>query len=601
MNHKEIKRRFIEFFTSRAHLEIPNSSLVPDYDPTLLLTNSGMAPLKPYFLGQAEPPSRRLVNVQRCVRTTDIQSVGDIHHLTFFEMLGNWSIGDPKAADGVGSASYFKKEAIQFAWDLLEEFGLDRQRVWVGVFGGDPNWSVVPPDDESAKAWSQVGVPDNRILKLPTKDSFWFSEPTGPCGPNTDVLYDLGREFSCGKATCGPSCDCGRFLEIWNAGVFMMYNRQADGSFQNLPAKSVDAGAGLERFALVLQKVHNLYETDVFKDLVAQIVSLAEVGRQHPDQRSVRVIADHLRAATFLAADGVIPSNTERGYVLRRLLRRAVLHGLLLDISGYFVGLLAEKVIEQFGDVYSHLESRRTETLQVLEDEEKVFGLTLKRGLREFGKIAQNEASVSQGVFSGEAAFHLYDSYGLPLELTEELAGQKGWQVDVAQFEKSLGEQKSRSKQSRHREGYDPSKIRAAHTAAHLLNAALRQVLGTDLHQMGQKISEDKFTHDFNFPRKLTGDEVRRVEELVRQKIAEDLPVTMEETTYAKALAEGAEALFEEKYKSVGQVTLYRIGDFSRELCGGPHLSSTGQIKEFKITKEEAVSQGARRIKALVE
>jgi len=601
MSHTEIRRRFIEFFVNRGHLEIPSSSLVPEYDPTLLLTNSGMAPLKPYFLGQANPPARRLVNVQRCVRTRDIESVGDIHHLTFFEMLGNWSIGDPQSPNGIGSSGYFKKEAIQFAWDLLEEFEIDRKRIWVGVFGGDPRWPAISPDEESAKAWADLGLPRERILRLPTADSFWFSGPVGPCGPNTDILYDLGAEFACERLDCGPTCDCGRFLEIWNAGVFMMYNREGENEFKTLPAKSVDAGAGLERFALVLQKAGNIYETDIFKDLVSAINDLAEVGQSRADQRSVRIIADHIRAATFLSSDGVSPSNTQRGYVLRRLLRRAVLHGLLLNISGYFTNLLSEKVIDQFGEVYPNLQTNRNEILQSLENEEKVFGATLKKGLQEFNKMSQRDGNIVDGVFSGEAAFRLYDSLGFPLELTKELAGKKNLTVDEVGFEKLLEGQKKQSRESRVEEGFDPSKTKTAHTAAHLLNAALKKVLGDSVHQMGQKISEKKFTHDFNFPRKMTSEEILATEELVNQKIDENLPVSVEETTYEKALNIGAEALFTEKYSWVDKVTLYSIGNFSKELCGGPHVQSTGELKRFKIIKEEAVSSGIRRIKATVE
>ncbi|MDZ7586563.1 MAG: alanine--tRNA ligase-related protein, partial [Patescibacteria group bacterium] len=313
MDHKEIRRKFIEFFVDRGHLEVPSSSLVPDYDPTVLLTNSGMAPLKSYFLGLAKPPSRKITNVQRCVRTNDIESVGDIHHLTFFEMMGNWSIGDSEALGGIGPSGYFKKEAINFAWDLLSEFGIDKTRIWAGVFGGDSNWPNVPCDEESFSVWKNL-LPQERILKLPSKDSFWFSGHLGPCGPNTDILYDLGPEHACGKPDCGPNCDCGRFLEIWNAGVFMMYNRLPDGSFETLSAKSVDAGAGLERFAMVLQGVGSVYETDIFKGLMEDINALAEV-RHTVDQRSVRIIADHTRAVTFLASDGVTPSNTQQGYV----------------------------------------------------------------------------------------------------------------------------------------------------------------------------------------------------------------------------------------------------------------------------------------------
>lgn len=600
MTHKEIRRTFINFFVRKGHLEIPQSSLVPDYDPTLLLTNSGMAPLKPYFLGLSEPPSRRLTNIQRCLRTTDVESVGDIHHLTFFEMMGNWSIGDPQAPDGVGARGYFKAEAIQFAWELLEEFGIDRSRVFAGVFGGDPAWPKIPPDEESYDVWKAI-LPEERIIKLPSQDSFWFSGPVGPCGPNTDILYDLGPSQSCGQATCGPTCGCGRFLEIWNAGVFMMYNRKGENEFETLPARSVDAGAGLERFALILQKVKNIYETDLFQNIVSIITAIAEVGSTKNDSASVRVIADHVRAATFLAADGVIPGNVERGYVLRRLIRRAIIHALKLNISGYFLNEVAQGVIEEFADAYPHLNAQKTEILKVLEDEERDYGLTLRRGLTEYHKLLKDPQNVADQVFSGAAAFRLFDSYGFPLDLTADLCRQKNLSVDKIAFEDLLQEQKGRSRQNRPSEDYEPAKIKTAHTAAHLLNAALGQILGAGVHQMGQRIRVRKFSHDFNFPRKLNESEKIRIEELVNQKIAEDLPVISRQTTFEQAKREGAQALFEEKYATVDKVTLYEIGTFSRELCGGPHAASTGELKRFKIVKEEAVASGIRRIKGVVD
>ncbi len=600
MTHKEIRRTFINFFVRKGHLEIPQSSLVPDYDPTLLLTNSGMAPLKPYFLGLAEPPSRRLTNIQRCLRTSDIESVGDIHHLTFFEMMGNWSIGDAQAPDGVGSRGYFKREAIQFAWELLEEFGMDQSRIFAGVFGGDPDWPKIPPDTESFRAWREI-LPEEKILKLPSQDSFWFSGTVGPCGPNTDILYDLGPSQSCGKPTCGPTCSCGRFLEIWNAGVFMMYNRKGENEFEKLVARSVDAGAGLERFALVLQKVKNIYETDLFQNIISIITAIAEVGSAKGNLSSVRVIADHVRAATFLAADGVTPGNVERGYVLRRLIRRAIVHAATLKISGYFLNEVAQGVIEEFAEPYPFLSAQKTEVLKVLSDEERDYGLTLRRGLTEYHKLVGDPQNVRGQVFSGAAAFRLFDSYGFPLEMTVDLSQQKNLSVDRITFETLLQEQKGRSRQSRPSEVYEPAKIKTAHTAAHLLNAALQKILGAEVHQMGQNIRIKKFSHDFNFKRKLNESERAQIEELVNQKIAEDLPVVSRETTFSEAKREGAQALFEEKYKAVDRVTLYEIGTFSRELCGGPHVASTGELKRFKIVKEEAVASGIRRIKGVVD
>lgn len=585
---------------------MPSASLIPEYDPTLLLTNSGMAPLKPYFLGQKNPPSLRLTDVQKCVRTDDIDEVGDIHHLTFFEMLGNWSIGQiGKPFGKEGRGPYFKKEACEFALELLREFGIDQGKLYFGVFGGDSGMSSVPPDNETRQIWLDLGIRSERILGLPLKDSFWFSGPQGPCGPNTDVLYDLGPEFGCGRADCGPTHDCGRFLEIWNAGVFMTYERKADGSLESLPIKSVDAGAGLERFAMVLQGGKSAYDTDLFKPLISEIESLAKITAERVNERSVRIIADHVRASTFLASDGLVPSNVEAGYVMRRLIRRAIAHGHLLGIEGYFVSELSETVVNEFQEAYPNLAQTHSVIHELLEDEEKKFGDVLKRGMAELDKYLRKNPNKKVG---GDFAFRLYDSLGFPVDLTVDLAKAKGFDVDVAAFEENLARQKDRSRDARAATAYDPEKIKTAHTAAHLLNAALKKILGLEVHQMGQKISEKSFRHDFNFSRKLTDVELAKVEELVNRAIAQNLPVECLTTSFEEARSQGAEALFEEKYQSVDRVTLYRIGPekttgeyFSKELCGGPHAHYTGELKRFKIVKEEAVSSGVRRIRGEVE
>lgn len=604
--HNEIRNKFLEFFEKRGHLRLPSASLVPEYDPTLLLTNSGMAPLKPYFLGQKNPPGRRLTNIQKCVRTDDIDVVGDIHHLTFFEMMGNWSIGEPgKPFMKDGDGPYFKKEACEFAFELLKEFGVDQNRLYFGVFSGDSTLLKVPADEETKDAWISLGVSEDHLVDLSAKDSFWFSGPQGPCGPNTDVLYDLGTEYACGKPTCGPTCDCGRFLEIWNAGVFMSYDRKADGSLEELPFKSVDAGAGLERFAAVLQKGKSVYDTDIFSPLISQIKSLAKVSPDESLERSVRIIADHIRAATFLASDGLVPSNVEAGYVMRRLIRRAVAHGHLLGIGGYFISELSETVVDGFQEAYPNLAQTHSVIHQILEDEEKKFGSVLKKGL---GELEKYFSKSPQKIVGGDFAFRLFDSLGFPIDLTVDLAKAKGFEVDAKSFEENLLKQKDRSREARHNVAYDPEKIKTAHTAAHLLNTALKKVLGAEIHQMGQKISEKSFRHDFNFGRKLTEEEITKVEDIVNGAIKDNLSVACFETSFEEAKMDGAEALFEEKYQSVDKVTIYKIGPektggqyFSRELCGGPHASSTGELKRFKIVKEEAVSSGVRRIKGEVE
>jgi alanyl-tRNA synthetase len=605
-SHDEIRNKFLEFFEKRGHFRLPSSSLIPEYDPTLLLTNSGMAPLKPYFLGQKTPPSFRLVNVQKCVRTGDIDAVGDIHHLTFFEMMGNWSIGSSAEPFGrEGRGPYFKKEACEFAFELLNEFGINQDKLYFGIFAGDPEMPGVPSDDETKNAWLSLGVSKDRIVALSGKDSFWFSGQSGPCGPNTDVLYDLGREYACGKSTCGPTCDCGRFLEIWNAGVFMTYERKADGTLTELPFRSVDAGAGLERFAAVLQGGKSVYDTDIFRTLISEIESLAKITAGEVNQRSVRIIADHVRAATFLASDGLLPSNVEAGYVMRRLIRRAVAHGQLLGIKGYFVSGLSEAVVEQFQDVYLNLAQAHSVIHEVLEDEEKRFGGVLKMGISELNKYFQK---ITDKIVDGDFSFKLFDSLGFPIDLTVDIARTKGFIVDIPAYERNLSEQKNRSREARQSLAYDPEKIKTAHTAAHLLNSALKTILGTDVHQMGQKIGEKSLRHDFNFLRKLTPEELQKVEGLVNNAISQNLPVTRVETSFEQAKSEGAEALFEEKYQSIDEVTLYKIGPekatgdyFSKELCGGPHVFATGELKRFKIIKEEAVSAGVRRIRGEVE
>lgn len=606
LSHLEIRQKFLDFFVKRGHYKLPSASLIPEYDPTLLLTNSGMAPLKPFFLGVKKPPAARLTNVQKCLRTGDIESVGDIHHLTFFEMMGNWSVGGPGFSDfkKEGDGPYFKAQACELALALLQDFGLEMDKLYFGTFGGDPSLPGLTADEETHRAWRALGAAENRILNLPLSDSFWFSGPTGPCGPNTDVIYDLGQDSGCGRDSCSPTHDCGRFLEIWNAGVFMMYNRKADRSLEELPLKSVDAGAGLERFALVLEGAKSVYETDLFRALVEEIKSLSSIRPGPVDERSVRIVADHVRAATFLAGDGLLPSNVEAGYVLRRLVRRAATHGRLLGIEGYFLSGLSEIVVENFQEVYPSLAQTHVVIHQVLEDEERKFGqsASLKKAIGDINKDVEKS-----GRISGQTAFVAATVYGLPIELTREIARSMAVDVDEIEFQKLFEEHQKISRTARGVETYEPEQIKTAHTAAHLLNAALKKVLGREVHQMGQKIGAKEFRHDFNFGRPLTNLELEEISARVNEAIRLDLPVIKEETTFEKARAEGAEAQFEEKYRSLDRVTLYKIGPwpethgyFSAELCGGPHASATGELKRFRILREEAVKNGVRRIRGVV-
>ena len=507
MTSQEIRKRFLDYFVRRDHLLIEQSSLVPEYDPTLLFTNSGMAPLKPYFLGVKPPPSERLVNIQRCLRTEDLDNIGDSSHHTFFQMLGSWSIG-----------GYGKREAVELAFGLLtskeEGFGFKVEDLYATVFSGDKN---LPADSETANFWKEAGLPEKNIIERPFKDNFWVSGPTGPCGPCTEVLFDRGESLSCGE-NCGPECECGRFLEIWNAGVFMQYNRKAEGVYDKLPFLSVDTGAGLERLASVLQNKKSNYETDQFFPIIKLLEVISTNKYESPDiVRNLRIIADHLRASVFLAADGVTPSNTERGYVLRKLLRRAIESGLLLEINGYFVRSVAEKIIEMYRNDFPHLDASSDTVIRVLEDEEKIFALTLSRGKRyleskakkldlKYSTMAVSMSGASQA--AGEIAFTSFDEQGLPRSISEEFFKNyfksEGAELKYIDFnlayETRLKKQQEQARLANKKESYEPEKIKTAHTGAHLLNAALRSVLGKDLHQPAKRFRQNQSVTISTFP-----------------------------------------------------------------------------------------------------
>ncbi len=588
MTSEQIRKTFLDFFKQRDHIEIPSSSLVPERDPTLLFVNSGMAPLKDYFLGLRQPPAERLCNIQRCLRTVDIDKVGPSRAtLSFFEMMGTWSIGD-----------YFSQIAIKLAWQLLtEEFGFEEKRLWATVFAGNNELSK---DTDSINYWQEAGIPKERIVELPVEDNLWVSGPVGPFGPCTEIYYDRGEEFGCGNADCKPGCDCDRFLELWNPGVFMLYNRKEDGSFEKLPVKSVDTGAGLERFATVLQNKDSVFEIDLLAPIYEVVDSLVEVG-EHPDiEASKRVITDHARAITFLIADGVVPSNKDRGYVLRRIIRRAYRHGKLLEIGGEFLSQPVAKVVEVMRSEYPHLDENLLQIKKIVKEEERSFEQTLSRGLKELVSRLE-ELGDDAEVLPGEVAFELYDTYGFPFDLTVEIAGESGLKVDNQGFKEEMEKQKQRSRAAQKDKSFSPEEIAPLHTATHLMNEALRRVLGADVHQAGQNLTPERLRFDFTFDRKLTEGEVKEIESLVNEQIKKDLPVKCKETTFEKAVAEGAEALFEEKYKQADRVTLYSVGDFSKELCAGPHVEQTGELGEFKIIKQESVGSGVRRIKAVLQ
>jgi alanyl-tRNA synthetase len=574
MTHLEIRRIFTDFFISKGHKLVPSSSLVPEDDPSVLLTTAGMQQFKPYLAGEKDIlkdfGTRRLTSIQKAFRTVDIDEVGDQSHLTFFEMLGNFSIGD-----------YQKREAIEFAWELLtERFKIDPKRLYATVFEGE---GTVPEDTEAAQIWREVAGSGIRIEKYSRADNFWGpTGHSGPCGPCSEIMYIFAD---------------GTELELWNL-VFMEFFQDETGNLQPLKQKNIDTGMGLERLAWVLQGKASIFEADLFAPLIKIGEELAQVGRRKQDIASLRILADHARAAAFLAADGVVPSNTERGYVLRRVIRRAVRHGQLLDINGLFLNQLVEKVIEMYGGIYHNLRENQNTILEIVEGEERKFGQTLKRGLKELEKRFKGQGSDSK--ITGEQAFELYDTYGFPLDLTKEIAKERGFSVDTNGFERALKEQQERSRQAaKFKEPELGPAVAANHTATHLLNQALREVLGPDVHQAGQDLTAERLRFDFTFDRKLTEEELARVEGIVNEWVKKDVPVEVVETTYEEAVKEGAQALFTEKYENVDRVTMYKIDDFSKELCGGPHVGSTGEIKNFKITRQDNVGQGVRRIYAV--
>ncbi|MBI4149693.1 alanine--tRNA ligase [Candidatus Woesearchaeota archaeon] len=581
MQAAALKKKYLEFFRSKQHAAIPSASLIPEHDPTVLFTTAGMHPLVPYLMGQPHPRGKRLASVQKCIRTGDIDAVGDAFHLTFFEMLGNWSLGD-----------YFKKEAIQWSYEFLTGkpwLGMDKNRLFITCFKGDKD---APKDAESAKLWEAAGIPKSHIFFLPKEDNWWGpAGETGPCGPDTEMFYDTGRE-KCGKG-CKPGCGCSKYFEIWN-DVFMQYEKTKDGSYLSLTQKNVDTGMGVERTAAVLQGKPSVYEIETFQPIIAAI----RKQEKKANERSTRIIADHVRAAAFILGDQrhVSPSNIDQGYVLRRLIRRAIRHGLLLGIEHEFLSQLADMVVDMHGEDYPELRNNKEFIRAELIKEDQRFRQTLLKGLQKFSSFAGN--------LSGADAFLLFQSYGFPMEMTVELAQEKGMSVDTAGFQEEFQKHQQLSRQGaekRFKGGLADASAETIklHTATHLLNEALRKVIGKSIVQKGSNITADRLRFDFNLDRKLTAEELRKVEELVNKKIKEALPVRREEMTFKEALAKGAQAEFQAKYEE--QVSVYSIGDFSREICGGPHVQNTSELGTFKIIKEEGVAAGVRRIKAVVK
>jgi alanyl-tRNA synthetase len=578
---------YLEFFQKKGHKYITNASLIPENDPTALFTSAGMHPLIPYLLGQKHPSGRKLVNVQKCLRTSDIDEVGDSFHLSLFEMLGNWSLGD-----------YFKEESIPWSYEFLtskEWLNIDEEKLSVTVFAGDEK---IPRDTESARIWEGLGIPKGRIFYLPRKDNWWGPiGSTGPCGPDTEIFYDTGKE-PCGSE-CKPGCSCGKYNEIWN-NVFMEYNKTPDGEYALLEQKNVDTGMGVERTVAVLQKKDNVYEIEIFAPLVNGIKKLSAIEIISENQiRSVRIICDHSRAATFLLAEGIVPLNVEQGYVLRRVIRGAIRHGKQLGIEEEFLSVLSQIIIETYVEDYPHLKSNEDFIVTEIKKEYKKFNNTLVRGLNRFNRIARNKKKIN-----GKDAFLLYQSFGFPIEITKEIGKENGIFIDVDGFYEEFEKHQKVSRSGANKRFGSGLADRSEatvklHTATHLLNEALRRVLGKDITQKGSNITQKRLRFDFNFDRTLTNQEIKNVEEIVNRKIIEDLPVKRIETTLDEAIRMGGQAVFEQKYGE--KVSVYSIGDFSMELCSGPHMENTSELGRFKIIKEEGISAGVRRIRAILE
>ena len=595
MTADELRQMYLSFFEGKGHAVISGSSLIPQNDPTVLFTTAGMHPLVPYLLGEPHPAGKRLCDCQKCIRTGDIDEVGDASHLTFFEMLGNWSLGD-----------YFKEEAIAWSFEFLTSkkyLGFSPDSLSVTVFEGNEN---VPMDKEAVGIWSKLGIPASRIHPLPMKDNWWGpAGQTGPCGPDTEMFIDTGKA-ACGPA-CRPGCRCGKYFEIWN-DVFMQYEKTADGLYRPLRQNNVDTGMGVERTVAMLEKRASVYETELFRPVIALLegASGRRVSESDDLARAFRVIADHIRSSVFILGDeqGVAPGNLGQGYVLRRLIRRAVRYGKKIGLPDGFMGAVADVVVDGYAHVYPELRRNRDRVKSELALEEQRFEKTLSRGLEELEKVLQQLKAHSQTNLSGRVAFRLYDTYGFPVEFTEEICAEQGIHVDRAGFDKAFDQHKEISKQGADKAFKgglaDASEATTRlHTATHLLHRSLQIVLGDHAKQKGSNITVERLRFDFTHPDKMTPEQIQQVESLVNDAIRRDMPVTVETMTIEDATKAGATALFSAKYGE--QVKVYTVGDFSKEVCGGPHVKRTGELGTFKIQKEESSSAGVRRIRAVLQ
>ncbi len=580
----EIRNKYLKFFENHGHKIIPSSPLIPENDPSVLFNTAGMQPLVPYLLGEKHPLGTRLTDYQKCVRTNDIEEVGDNRHLTYFEMLGNWSLGD-----------YFKEESIQMSFDFLtKELQIPVEKLSVTVFAGDKD---CPRDEIAAGCWKKAGILDGHIYYYGKDDNWWIAGDEGPCGPDTEMFYDTGKP-AC-SPNCQPSCDCGKYVEIWN-NVFMEYYKTKEGKYTKLSQQNVDTGLGLERMTMLLQGKETPFDTEIFKLVMDKLVELQKVDIIE----SRRIIAEHLRSSMMIICDGGKPSNVDRGYILRRLIRRMVRHMNKLQIDLNEISTLIDVNIENLKELYPELENNRDNIKNTIIEEKDKFVKTLEHGEKEFKKEMSKAKEQGKNIINGEIVFRLYDTYGFPPEVTKELAEENEISVDMNKFQDlfKMHQEKSRAGSEQKFKGglaEQNEETTAYHTATHLLNAALKIVLGPETHQRGSNITAERMRFDFNCDHKMTDEEKKQTEDLVNKWIQEGLDVTVEEMKKEEAVKSGAECMFIEKYPDV--VTVYSIGTVSKELCGGPHVKNTKELGKFKISKEEASSAGIRRIKAILE
>jgi len=620
MKSEKIRKKFLDFFKEKGHKIIPSSPLIPA-DSTVLFTTAGMQQFNAVLAGEEDPiekfGSRILASCQKCFRTNDIKEVGDDSHHTFFEMLGNWSIGQE------GSIGYFKEGVIKYTLEFFcDVLGLKKNRLWITLFKGEKG---IPRDEDSLCIWQKNGIPKERIREFGMKDNFWGPVvETGPCGPCSEIYFDRGEEFGCGKRDCSPNCpNCQRFIELWNL-VFMEYDRKKSEirnpksetyKYVKLPQKNVDTGIGLERLVAVLENKNSAYETDLFLPLIQEIEDLS--GKSYEEEKkSFRIISDHIRGAVFLIADGVLPSNLGRGYILRRVLRSSIRYAKVLDLKNYWYVNLIKKTTKIYGKIYPKLKRKETDIITVIQNEEEKFRKTLEKGLVQLDKLLKSKSkSQRPKIIEGKELFDLYQSYGFPLELTEELAKEKGFQIDKDGFQKEFKQHQKISRAGVEKKfgghgikGFNLQnelKIVKLHTVTHLLQAALRRILGKEIEQKGSDIDSERLRFDFSFHRKMTHEEIKKVEDLVNQKIKENLEVKEEEMPFEKAISSGALSFFKERYSKV--VKVYTIFNpktteiFSKEICGGPHTEKTSELGLFQITKEESSGANTRRIKAILK